>query len=185
MSVKLFVGGVSWNATDASLHEAFSEFGEVTDAKIITDRETGKSRGFGFVTFKSPADAANALDAMNGSTLDGRTITVNEAAVKPRNGGDDRGSRPGPNGPRNDMRGPSSRNPSGSEPEITRRPSSARREEPNERDHGEGMSPPKSKNRKSSTPPPESMFVERVTRAPVREARDWGDTSGGTDDDRG
>jgi cold-inducible RNA-binding protein len=172
MPVKLFVGGVSWNASDASLREAFSEFGEVTDAKIITDRETGKSRGFGFVTFKNPDDAARAMQTMSGSTLDGRTITVNEAENKPRNGGDDRGSRP-----RSDTRGPSSRNPVGPEPEITRRPSSARRDEPGEREYGGGMSPPKSKNRKSTAPSPESMFVERAPRGPVREV------SFGTDED--
>ncbi len=56
MSKKLFVGGLSWDTSDDSLRESFSRYGEVTDAKVITDRETGRSRGFGFVTFSEPYD---------------------------------------------------------------------------------------------------------------------------------
>jgi len=59
---KLFVGGLSWDTDDAGLRSAFEEFGEVTDAKVITDRDTGRSRGFGFVTFSDTADAQAAMD---------------------------------------------------------------------------------------------------------------------------
>ncbi len=82
MSKKLFVGGLDWNTTDASLMQAFSEFGEVTDAKVITDRETGRSRGFGFVTFGDNAAADAAVSGMDGQMLDGRTVRVNEAEDK-------------------------------------------------------------------------------------------------------
>ncbi len=84
MGNKLFVGGVSWNTTDESLREAFEKFGEVTDAVIITDRETGRSRGFGFVTFQEASDAEKAVREMDGTELDGRTIRVNEAKERER-----------------------------------------------------------------------------------------------------
>ena len=87
MSKKLFVGGLSWNTTDNGLLQAFQQFGDVTEAKVITDRETGRSRGFGFVTFGNGEDADNAISAMNGTQLDGRTINVNEAQDKRREGG--------------------------------------------------------------------------------------------------
>jgi cold-inducible RNA-binding protein len=84
MGNKLFVGGVSWNTTDESLREAFEKFGEVTDAVIITDRETGRSRGFGFVTYQNNDDAETAIKSMDGTELDGRTIRVNEAKERER-----------------------------------------------------------------------------------------------------
>ena len=87
MSKKLFVGGISWNTTDQGLLSAFEQFGVVTDAKIITDRETGRSRGFGFVTFAEGNDADNAVEQMNGSELDGRTLNVNEARERSQGGG--------------------------------------------------------------------------------------------------
>ena len=88
MSKKLFVGGLSWNTTDAGLSEAFQQFGEITEAKVIMDRDTGRSRGFGFITFTNDEDALNAINAMNGTNLEGRTIKVNEAEDKgPRAGG--------------------------------------------------------------------------------------------------
>ncbi|MCB9684105.1 MAG: RNA-binding protein [Alphaproteobacteria bacterium] len=88
MGKKLFVGGLSWNTSDQGLHEAFSQFGEVTDAKVITDRETGRSRGFGFVTFQDEDSARSAMSEMDGKDLDGRTIRVNEAEDRgPRGGG--------------------------------------------------------------------------------------------------
>ncbi|MCB9733148.1 MAG: RNA-binding protein [Deltaproteobacteria bacterium] len=87
MSKKLFVGGLSWDTTDASLRDAFSQFGEVTDAKVITDRETGRSRGFGFVTFEDSAAGAQAIAQMDGKELDGRTVRVNEAQEKTGGGG--------------------------------------------------------------------------------------------------
>ena len=88
MSKKLFVGGLSWNTTDAGLSEAFQQFGEITEAKVIMDRDTGRSRGFGFITFNNDEDALSAINAMNGTNLEGRTIKVNEAEDKgPRTGG--------------------------------------------------------------------------------------------------
>ncbi|MBX7196005.1 MAG: RNA-binding protein, partial [Sandaracinaceae bacterium] len=90
MAKKLFVGGLSWGTTDEGLRAAFERFGEVTDAKVITDRETGRSRGFGFVTFGNDAHADAAVAQMDGATLDSRTINVNEARERersPRPGG--------------------------------------------------------------------------------------------------
>jgi len=88
MSKKLFVGGLSWGTTDDGLHQAFSQFGEIVEAKVITDRETGRSRGFGFVTFANDDGATKAISEMDGTELDGRTIKVNEAEDKgPRGGG--------------------------------------------------------------------------------------------------
>ncbi len=90
MSKKLFVGGLSWNTNDGTLSQAFEKFGAVDEAKVVMDRETGRSRGFGFVTFREPADAERAIAEMDGKTLDERAIKVNEAQDKPR-GGDSRG----------------------------------------------------------------------------------------------
>jgi len=99
MSKKLFVGSLAWATTDDGLREAFARFGEVTDAKVITDRETGRSRGFGFVTFADDAAADDAIAAMNGSTLDGRTLNVDEAQDKRGGGGGGgRGGRGGGGG---------------------------------------------------------------------------------------
>lgn len=84
MSNKLFVGGLSWDTNDQSLNEAFARLGTVTEAKVITDRDTGRSRGFGFVTFESSDSAAKAIAELDGTELDGRTIRVNEAENKPR-----------------------------------------------------------------------------------------------------
>ncbi len=87
MSNKLFVGGLSWNTTDEGLREAFSRFGEIVEAKVISDRETGRSRGFGFVTLADSTAAQNAIREMDGSSLDGRNIRVNEAQDNGRGGG--------------------------------------------------------------------------------------------------
>lgn len=87
MSKKLFVGGLSWDTNDAGLHGAFSRFGEITEAKVITDRDTGRSRGFGFVTFNDDSGADEAEREMNGATVDGRAIRVNVAQDRPRGGG--------------------------------------------------------------------------------------------------
>ena len=87
MSKKLFVGGLAWATTSDGLRKAFELFGEVTDAKVITDRETNRSRGFGFVTFTEDDAAAKAITEMDGKELDGRTIRVNEAnQTKPAGG---------------------------------------------------------------------------------------------------
>lgn len=87
MSNKLFVGGLSWNTTDSDLMGAFSRFGEVTDAKVITDRDTGRSRGFGFVTFATDEAASKAMTEMDGAELDSRKIRVNAAERRERGGG--------------------------------------------------------------------------------------------------
>ena len=87
MSRKLFVGGLSWNTTDEGLKEAFSRFGVVVEAKVVTDRETGRSRGFGFVSYSEATDGEAARQAMDGASLDGRSIRVNAAEDKPRTGG--------------------------------------------------------------------------------------------------
>ncbi|TMX00748.1 hypothetical protein EJD97_000199 [Solanum chilense] len=84
MSSKLFVGGISWNTNDNSLQEAFSKYGEVVEARIIYDRESGRSRGFGFVTFNTSEDASAAIQALDGQELDGRTIRVNVANDRTR-----------------------------------------------------------------------------------------------------
>jgi len=92
MSKKLFAGGLSWNTNDEGLRQAFEPFGEITEAKVITDRDTGRSRGFGFITFVNGDDADRAVAEMDGTELDGRTIRVNEAqAKKPGGGGGGRG----------------------------------------------------------------------------------------------
>lgn len=93
MSNKLFVGGLSWDTNDDGLRRAFAAHGDVTDAKVINDRDTGRSRGFGFVTFANADDAQAAIGQLDGTDLDGRTIRVNVAENKPRGGG-----RGGPRG---------------------------------------------------------------------------------------
>lgn len=88
MSKKLFVGGLSWGTDDEGLRRAFERYGEIQEAKVISDRETGRSRGFGFVTFANDNDAMTALSEMDGKEVDGRTIKVNEAQERaPRSGG--------------------------------------------------------------------------------------------------
>jgi len=84
MSKKLFVGGLSWNTDDTRLRETFAQHGEVTEAKVITDRDSGRSRGFGFVTFADDDAAEKAIAALNQSELDGRSIKVNVAQERDR-----------------------------------------------------------------------------------------------------
>lgn len=79
MSRKLFVGSLSWHTSDQTLAGHFREFGQVEEAKVVLDRETGKSRGFGFVTMDTTEAAGVALNALDGSSLDGRSITVSAA----------------------------------------------------------------------------------------------------------
>jgi len=87
MSNKLFVGGLSWDTTNDSLKAAFDSFGNVVEAVVINDRDTGRSRGFGFVTFDSPAEAESARDQMDGAAVDGRNIRVDIAQERSRGGG--------------------------------------------------------------------------------------------------
>ena len=83
---KLFVGGLEWGIGDLDLKEAFTKFGTVVDAKVIVDRETGRSRGFGFVTFGDADDADDARTEMDGASLSGRTVRVDFATDKQRSG---------------------------------------------------------------------------------------------------
>ncbi|CAH9056345.1 unnamed protein product, partial [Cuscuta europaea] len=83
---RCFVGGLAWATNDESLSQAFATY-NVLDTKIINDRETGRSRGFGFVTFKDEDSMKQAINDMNGSELDGRNITVNEAQSRGSGGG--------------------------------------------------------------------------------------------------
>jgi RNA recognition motif-containing protein len=83
---KLFVGNLPWTVTSDSLREMFAEFGEIVEAMLITDRETGRSKGFGFVTFTTEEAAQAAISAKNNSDLEGRPMVVNVAKPKePRN----------------------------------------------------------------------------------------------------
>ena len=79
---KLFIGGLSWGVTDDGLSNAFSRFGNVVSARVVMDRETGRSRGFGFVQFESEDAAAEALKTMDGFVLDNRTIRLNFAKIR-------------------------------------------------------------------------------------------------------
>ncbi len=85
--MKIYVGNLSFDTNDRELNETFSPFGEVISAQVITDRDTGRSRGFGFVEMADETNARDAISGLNGKDLGGRVLTVNEA--KPR-GSDDR-----------------------------------------------------------------------------------------------
>nr|GMC67352.1 glycine-rich RNA-binding protein 4, mitochondrial-like [Ipomoea batatas] len=85
-SSKIFVGGLSFGTDETSLKETFDQFGTVLEARIIMDRDTGRSRGFGFVSFTTADCATNAMQAMDGQELHGRRIRVNYATEKPRGG---------------------------------------------------------------------------------------------------
>ncbi len=90
MGKNIYVGNLSYGVTDTMLEELFSEFGEITSARVISDRDTGRSKGFGFVEMSSDEDAAAAIAALNEKDVDGRAIKVNEAQPKqdrPRGGG--------------------------------------------------------------------------------------------------
>lgn len=92
MNNKLFVGGISFDTTENNLQDAFAAHGTVSEVSVITDRMTGKSKGFGFVTMSSAEEAQKAIDGMNGKSLDGRSLTVNIAKPREeRSGGGDRG----------------------------------------------------------------------------------------------
>ena len=82
MAKKLYVGGISYSTTDQGLKDAFAQAGAVLSASIVMDRETGRSRGFGFVEMANDAEADGAITMWNGKELDGRSLTVNEARPK-------------------------------------------------------------------------------------------------------
>ena len=100
MSTKLYVGNLSFRTTDEDLREAFSQAGTVESANVIQDRETNRSRGFGFVEMASAEEAAKAIEMFNGKDIGGRNVTVNEARPKTDRGGGGRGGYGG--GGRND-----------------------------------------------------------------------------------
>ncbi|MCX7013091.1 MAG: RNA-binding protein [Candidatus Sumerlaeota bacterium] len=92
--MKIYVGNLAFNTTEELLRQAFEAYGKVESAEIIVDRATNQSRGFGFVEMEDPAEAEKAIEAMNGGSLDGRTLRVNEARPRadrerrePRHGG--------------------------------------------------------------------------------------------------
>src|SRR5438046_6941873 len=98
MNTKLFVGNLSFNTTENDLQDTFAAHGTVVEANLMTDRTSGRPRGFGFVTMASAEDAKKAIDALNGALLDGRNLTVNEARPRAdrapagyRRGGGERG----------------------------------------------------------------------------------------------
>jgi len=99
MEKKLYVGGLSYDTTETSLKDAFSQAGEVVSAAVITDKMSGRSRGFGFVEMATEEGAQKAIDMWNGKELDGRTLIVNEAKPREdrprRTGGFDRGGSRG------------------------------------------------------------------------------------------
>ncbi|MGH1361803.1 MAG: RNA recognition motif domain-containing protein [Burkholderiaceae bacterium] len=96
MATKIYVGNLPWRTTDEQLEALFATHGEVSEAKIVTDRETSRSRGFGFVTMAQAGAAQAAIEAMNGQAVEGRNLVVNEAHEQGSRGS---GSR-GPYGPR-------------------------------------------------------------------------------------
>lgn len=96
MGKRIFVGNLPFSATDQVLNDTFAQYGAVESAKIIMDRNTGRSKGFGFVEMATDADAATAIEKLNGAEYEGRTITVSEAReMQPREGGGGGGRRPG------------------------------------------------------------------------------------------
>jgi hypothetical protein len=103
MSSRLYVGNLSYDTDTETLRSAFAASGEVTDAHVVMDRESGRSRGFGFVTMATADLAKKAIETMNGTMLDGRAIRVNEAEERPRGGGGGGGF--GGGGPRSDRGG--------------------------------------------------------------------------------
>lgn len=97
MGKKLYVGNLPYSIDDAALESQFSSFGKVESARVITDRDTGRSKGFGFVEMSSDSDADQAIEKLNGTPMGGRNLTVSEARPQaPREGGG--GGRGGPRG---------------------------------------------------------------------------------------
>jgi len=93
--MKIYVGNLAYRTTKDDLREAFEQFGTVTSADVITDRETGRSKGFGFIEMANAQEAENAINGMDGKELDARTLKVNEARpMTPRQGGGGGGFRP-------------------------------------------------------------------------------------------
>ncbi|MFH1964488.1 MAG: RNA-binding protein [Acidobacteriota bacterium] len=91
--MNIYVGNISYSTNETMLEQAFSAYGTVDSARIITDRDSGRSKGFGFVEMSDQSEAQAAIEALNGSDIDGRSITVNEARPKPAGGGGGGGNR--------------------------------------------------------------------------------------------
>ena len=101
MSKRIYVGGLPFSTTEAEMNALFATYGAVTSAKLITDRESGQSRGFGFVEMANDAEATTAMEKLNGTDFGGRKLTINEARpMEARTGGGDRGGRGGDRGGR-------------------------------------------------------------------------------------
>ncbi len=100
MGTKLYVGGLPYSTTEQQLSELFSQQGSVTSAKVISDKFTGQSRGFGFVEMATGEEAQKAITALNGTQMDGRTITVNEARPQEKRTGSGSGGYGGDRGGR-------------------------------------------------------------------------------------
>lgn len=84
MSSNIYVGNLTFNTSSSDLENLFTEYGEVTKAQVINDRDTGRSRGFGFVEMASSDEAAAAISGLNGRNVDGRDLTVNQAKERSR-----------------------------------------------------------------------------------------------------
>lgn len=108
MGNRLFVGNISFRATPDMIRSEFAEFGEVSDVHLPMDRETGRMRGFAFVTMATDAAAQAAIAAMNGKSIEGRPLVVNEARPAPAGGGDRPPRGPGGGGAPGGFRGPRS-----------------------------------------------------------------------------
>jgi RNA recognition motif-containing protein len=101
MAKRIYVGNLPWSYSSSDLEALFKQYGDVAEAEVIMDRETGRSRGFGFVSMANDADMQPAIDALNGSNCNGRPLVVNEArerAPKPGGGGGGRGGYGGGRG---------------------------------------------------------------------------------------
>ena len=96
--MKIYVGNLPYNTTEEEIKDLFTKFGQVEGAKVVTDRDTGRARGFGFVEMSDDAQAKQAIEALHSSQLGGRTLVVNEA--RPREGGEGGGGRRGGGGGR-------------------------------------------------------------------------------------
>ena len=81
--MKLYVGNLPFSHNDSALQDLFTPYGDVVSARVITDRQSGRSRGFGFVEMSGPGEANSAMEAMNGATVEGRALLVNEAREDP------------------------------------------------------------------------------------------------------
>lgn len=89
--MNIYISNLSYGVTDADLNDLFADYGEISSSKVITDRETGRSRGFGFVEMPDDAAGQKAIDELNNAQLDGKTISVNVARPREDRGSNDRG----------------------------------------------------------------------------------------------